>query len=217
MYNSDMPNRADLPSKRKLIRSTLIAAASAAVLLVTVILPAEYGVDPTRIGGVLGLTEMGQIKQQLAEEASQETSLEADQETSQETGQEAAVTPPEYQFSEPIAPIEEETSAIIWGDEATLTLKPGEAAEVKLTMKKGEKAEYEWVTDQGHLNSDLHADGANKDFTSYRKGRAETSDTGTFEAEFDGVHGWYWRNRSDETVSVTLRVRGQYSAIKRVL
>lgn len=69
MYNTDMPGRADLPTTRQLIRSTLIALAAAAALLVTVVLPAEYAVDPTGAGRLLGLTRMGEIKQQLAEEA----------------------------------------------------------------------------------------------------------------------------------------------------
>ena len=69
MYNTDMPNRAELPSTGKLIRSTLLAAVAATVLLVTVVLPAEYAIDPTGAGRLLGLTDMGEIKQQLAEEA----------------------------------------------------------------------------------------------------------------------------------------------------
>ena len=211
MYNSDMPTRAELPSKRKLIRSTLIAAMSAAILLVTVVLPAEYGVDPTRIGKVLGLTEMGQIKQQLAAEAVNDLSEN-----------QVEVLPVNPMPS--IQPIDISKGLVLeakpmpaWGDETVLSLEPGAAAEVKLVMKKGAKAEFEWVTNQGHLNSDLHADGANKDFISYRQGRAERSDVGNFIADFDGVHGWYWRNRSDVVVTVTLRVRGDYSEVKRVL
>jgi hypothetical protein len=69
MYNADVPPRHELPSSRALLRSTLIAAATAAVLLVTVVLPAEYGVDPTGVGRVIGLTEMGEIKMELAREA----------------------------------------------------------------------------------------------------------------------------------------------------
>jgi hypothetical protein len=48
-----------------LIRSTLIASGAAVAMLTIVYLPAEYGIDPTGFGAVLGLTEMGQIKQQL--------------------------------------------------------------------------------------------------------------------------------------------------------
>lgn len=69
MYNTDLPTRAELPSTGKLIRSTLVAAVVAVALLVTVVLPAEYAIDPTGAGRLLGLTEMGEIKQQLAEEA----------------------------------------------------------------------------------------------------------------------------------------------------
>ena len=52
-----------------LIRSTLIATGAAAAMLTVVYLPAEYGIDPTGFGAILGLTEMGQIKQQLYAEA----------------------------------------------------------------------------------------------------------------------------------------------------
>ncbi len=69
MYNTDLSTRAELPSTGKLLRSTLLAAVIASVLLATVVLPAEYAIDPTVAGRLLGLTEMGEIKSQLAEEA----------------------------------------------------------------------------------------------------------------------------------------------------
>lgn len=37
------------------------------------------------------------------------------------------------------------------------------------------------------------------------------------QAAFDGQHGWFWRNRGQADVNVTLKTQGQYSAIKRVL
>ena len=69
MYNTPIPSQAELPSSGQLIRSTVIAAVTAVALLVTIVLPAEYGVDPTGIGRALGFTDMGDIKRQLAEEA----------------------------------------------------------------------------------------------------------------------------------------------------
>src|SRR5215210_4285772 len=72
MYNNDLPKREELPSSKHLLRSTIIAIIVAAVLLTTVVLPAEYAVDPTGIGRQLGLTQMGEIKVQLAQEAAQE-------------------------------------------------------------------------------------------------------------------------------------------------
>ena len=72
MSNVTPPPGITLPTPRALVRSTLIALAVAAVALVGFIFPAEYGVDPTGIGSVFGLTEMGRIKVQLAEEAAAE-------------------------------------------------------------------------------------------------------------------------------------------------
>lgn len=200
MYNTDMPNRADLPSKGKLIRSTLIAAAAAMALLVTVILPAEYGVDPTRIGGVLGLTEMGEIKQQLAQEADAEEHPALQMETIAQSEPAMIETPAEN----------------LWRDETSVSLEPGAAAEVKLVMGKGEVAVYEWTVDKGHLNSDLHTDDVDGKAHSYKQGRAETINAGEFAAISKGSHGWFWRNRSQETVTVTLRVKGEYSELKRL-
>ena len=62
-----------------LIRSTLGAMAAALVILVLFWLPSEYGVDPTGLGRVMGLTQMGEIKQQLYEEAANEDAILAAQ------------------------------------------------------------------------------------------------------------------------------------------
>jgi hypothetical protein len=43
-----------------------------------------------------------------------------------------------------------------------------------------------------------------------------TSDEGVLEAAFTGHHGWYWRNRGQANVKVTLRTRGDYADIKRM-
>ena len=47
-----------LPSLAGLAKATVIAAVSAAVLLVLVVLPAEYGIDPTGFGAAIGLTRL---------------------------------------------------------------------------------------------------------------------------------------------------------------
>ena len=208
MYNSDLPSRADLPSTKQLVRSTLIAAGVAVVILVTAVLPGEYGVDPTGIGRVLGLTQMGEVKQQLAAEA------EADAAAA------PAVAETEVEIEAVAADVAEAPAAAPaseWRDEVTLTLAPGEAAEIKLVMKAGETAGYAWAAKSGALNSDLHGDGKGGQATSYRKGRAESSDSGDLTAAFDGSHGWFWRNRGDAPVELVLQVRGEYSQVKRVL
>ena len=36
-------------------------------------------------------------------------------------------------------------------------------------------------------------------------------------AAFKGQHGWYWKNRGRQQVTVVLSTAGQYASIKRVL
>ena len=47
MYNSDTPLRAELPSSKQLVRSTILAAISPLVLLVPAVPPADHGTHPT--------------------------------------------------------------------------------------------------------------------------------------------------------------------------
>ena len=56
MHNAPKPNIEELPTKAQLFRSTIIAGIGAVAIMVTVYLPAEYAIDPTGVGRVLGLT-----------------------------------------------------------------------------------------------------------------------------------------------------------------
>lgn len=82
-------------------------------------------------------------------------------------------------------------------------------------MKKGDRVNYSWTASGGVVNFDLHGDGGGKE-TSYKKGRAKPGAEGVLEAAFDGNHGWFWRNRDKNDVTVTLRTNGAYSDIKRM-
>jgi len=75
MYNKNIPANAELPSTKKLVKSTILASVVAGALLITTVLPAEYGIDPTGIGSMLGLQKMGEIKTSLAAEAAEETAI----------------------------------------------------------------------------------------------------------------------------------------------
>jgi hypothetical protein len=68
-----------LPSPRALRRATLIALVVAAVVAVVAVLPAEYNVDPTGIGRITGLKEIGEVKQEWREERAAAAELRARQ------------------------------------------------------------------------------------------------------------------------------------------
>jgi hypothetical protein len=78
MHNAPKPNIEDLPTPAQLRRSTIIAGIGAVAIGLIVYLPAEHGNDPTGVGSFLGLTEMGEIQQQLAAEAAADDALHGD-------------------------------------------------------------------------------------------------------------------------------------------
>ncbi len=215
MYNSDSPIRAELPSSKQLLRSTILAVVAAIVLLVAVVLPAEYGVDPTGIGRVLRMTEMGEIKQQLAADAAADAAAApAVPAKAADTVAAAMATASVAQPPAP-APVAAAAPRIEWRDEMPVTLTPGEGTEIKLKMVQGAKAEYSWVVEGGEVNFDTHGDASGKSI-SYEKGRGVAADEGVLEAAFTGNHGWYWRNRGEANVKLILRTRGDYTDIKQM-
>jgi len=219
MYNTDTPARAELPSSRQLLRSTFIAAASAAVLLITVVLPAEYGIDPTGVGRVLRLTEMGEIKTRLAAEAAADVAVD------DRSGGARAVDPQagrasglQTEGAGAAAPATAPASAQDEAprqDEHRFTLAPGQGIEIKLVMKEGAQARYTWIVTGGVVNYDTHGDGSGRSI-SYQKGRSIAQDEGVLTTAFTGNHGWFWRNRGQANVDVILRTSGEYSDLKRV-
>ncbi|MED5267154.1 MAG: transmembrane anchor protein [Candidatus Neomarinimicrobiota bacterium] len=202
MYNAKQPTEKDLPSSAQLLKSTIIAIIMIVILFVMVILPAEYGTDPTGVGKILGLKEMGDIKMSLLEE-SQNESLQESEPFSIDTDSVEA----------------EKISDTINEDVVEITIEPGKAIEIKLEMKIGDIVQYEWRTIKGGLNYNLHGDGykGSKKSINYKKGRMVPSDSGELKAEFDGYHGWFWRNREKFSVTVILQTSGDYIRIKQML
>jgi len=196
MNDIQSPASDDLPSLRQLNRATLVALGVAAALLVTTVLPAEYGVDPTGIGGALGLTPMGRMKQ--AEEAASHAVPQAPSPAA--TGAESASPSAPSETGKPV--------------QVRLTLQPNEGREVKATMKAGGEFDYRWATDGAEVRFELHGEpvGAkNDEYTSYEKG-SSTGASGKFRAPFDGTHGWYWKNRTDKPVTITVQATGSFES-----
>lgn len=215
VFNAQAPSPEDLPTSKQLIRSTLIAIVVAIVVLIGAVLPAEYGVDPTGIGSLLGLKKMGEIKITLEQEEVLHNSPMSQIEGTSNTQPKALQPMPLIAQPEP----EMVKKKPIKRDVIEHTLAPGEAIEFKLEMKKDAVAQYKWSTTNGKLNHDTHGDGyrGTKQSISYKKGRMVTSDQGEMKAAFDGYHGWFWRNRDDKPVTFRLEISGDYIALKQMM
>ena len=195
------------PSSRQLLKATAVASAVAAVILITAVLPAEHGIDPTGIGNALGLTTLNGASDDAAS-----APLAASPEV-RSPGSVAENALP--------ARAEQETVIIsdvpFRSDEMSLTLQPNEGKEIKASMRKGEQFVFRWKATGGKVNFDMHGERVNAgaDFTSYWKDTQQSAAQGIFVAPFDGTHGWFWRNRGNQPVTVTVNVSGFYASLKQ--
>jgi len=177
-------------TRRQALLSSVIALLVAAVVVLVAVLPAEYGVDVTGLGRVLSLTAMGEAKAV------------------------AAATGGDF----PVAHTHERKhrSATI-----EINVKPKEELEYKATLAQGEPLLYSWRAKGGAVYFEFHGEPTEgewpKDYyRSYEIKESSEAAQGSFTAPFTGNHGWYWRNLSEEPVTITLEVSGYYSKVGRI-
>jgi hypothetical protein len=170
-------------SNKALFKSTIVAVVTAGIILISFILPAEYNIDPTGMGAKLGLTTLAKPVATATIKA--KNSVEVNANNQQET------------------------------DIIKVVVPAGRGVEYKFSMAQFKKMEYQWQTDGTVLFFDLHGE-PEGDTTGYFESYAVATLTGmkgSFTTPFTGVHGWYWKNKSDKPVEVKLTVSGEYSII----
>jgi hypothetical protein len=91
----------------------------------------------------------------------------------------------------------------------TVTLAPGKGAEVQAELDAGQGIVFSW-TASGDVAVDLHGEraGSQSEYTSYDIEASQRQGAGTFVAPFAGTHGWFWKNRSQQPVTVTVTITG---------
>lgn len=188
-----------LPTLAQLFKALGIALIIAAVILITVVLPAEYDIDPTGIGKALGLTA---LNAENADESS--TPLPA---TALPTEMPAVIESPATTVTKSDVPFRSE--------QLSIQLQPGKGVELKAKMRKGDQFVFSWQTDGTKVFVDMHGEKPNDGdkFISYWEEKQSDSANGAFIAPFDGSHGWYWRNTKTTPVTITIQVSGFYEKL----
>jgi hypothetical protein len=208
---------------RSLIVATVVALLTAAAILVAFVLPAEYGIDPLGTGRALGLMDLAGATGEPAKAVTTPVASSAAQ------GADAAkvvINPVLVTLPGADAPTVKDTFIAqrdrFQFDSREITLEPGEGMEIKYNMKKGAGLLYAWTTSapvffEFHGEPDVKP--AGKEGTDYyesyeledKKGRDQSQ--GTFVAPSTGIHGWFWENKSDKPVTLTLRSAGFFDWI----
>lgn len=194
-------NTHPLPTLFQLFKATGLALAAAAAILITTVLPAEHGIDPTGIGKTLGLTILNN-GQGAASKSSGEGVVAA-----------AVATPP----APAPAALSSKQGALYRADTRKIILQPGEGLEYKASLEKGAALIYSWKTQQGEkINHEFHGEPLNAKadvYESYILEKQVSESSGALVAPFTGTHGWYWRNKNSTPVTVTLSASGFYADI----
>jgi len=181
------PGAATPPSSGALLKATLIALVVAGIVLVTAVLPAEYGVDPTGLGRSTGLMDL--------------FAAGGDEEAA--TGP-ATVTPG---LTGPVFPRPYEWRV----DTREFTIAPGTGMEFKYELDRSASMVYSWKAD-GFVDYDFHTEPEGKPSSaseSFDKGTSSQR-RGSYTAPYDGIHGWYWENKSNKDVVLKLQTAGFY-------
>jgi hypothetical protein len=157
----------------------------AGALLLTVILPAEYGLDPFGTGeklGLLALAEAGDVPAAPLTIAS---------------------GPAKVFHARP---------GVYKVDSRAFQLAPAEGLEFKYHIEQGGGLMFTWSA-TGKVDFEFHGepDGAKQgQYESYELSMADRG-AGNFTAPFTGIHGWYWENKNPTPVTITLTSAGFYT------
>lgn len=192
------------PSGRRIATSVAVAVVAALVVLVTVILPAEYNIDPTGVGGAIGLTQINEPERTLVVR-------------DVIGGNETYRSVPIPDFGQPV-PLP--NPAVFQGhagpartETLTVTLEPGEETEVKTVLKESQVIVYSWSVDRGQLYVDFHGhepDAGQDYWVRYEEQQEGSSGHGSLVAPFAGEHGWFWQNYNEFPVVITLTFTGYF-------
>lgn len=172
-----------VPDKTTLGFATLFAAFVAFCVLLLFILPAEYGIDPTRIGQVTGISKLYSSGNEL------------------DVGGAGSVHRPET-----TAPRNDTITITLEGledNEFKLHMMANQSLVYRWTATGPVNYDFHGEPDNPSRPGE---------FASYEAKQGSEA-AGSFTAPFDGRQGWYFQNVGQEPVTITLQTWGYYDVV----
>ena len=191
-------------SSLRALRGLAIAVVVAAIALFTLVLPAEYGYDPTGIGRHLGLMAMSDARTSAADSIEDVTG-------GNDVLKAAAGASSMDPLPLPNPAVSQLEAAAPHTETIEITLGFDEKTEIKAVLGKGKVILYDWSVEGGKVYVDFHGHDPSKGdayWVRYEEADGITQRSGSLVAPFAGEHGWYWLNVSDTPVKIRLTVTG---------
>ena len=216
MNEPEIGEKTSGPSRRTLVKGGLWTFVGALIVTVLFVLPAEYGVDPTGFGEMIGLTRLATP-----------VAPEVDATPRIVEGRFPEISPDdEFDYFEPETlgdPFSRTQDREFRSESMVIALDEFEQVEVKAVMKQGDALVYSWRLVEGaSIYTDFHADPLEVEkfpeqyWIRYLESE-NPSASGSLVAPFDGNHGWYWLNIEENPVRIELEVHGYYDSIAEIM
>jgi hypothetical protein len=174
--------RTEVPSRARLALATLVALLVAGIVLVTVVLPAEYGIDPLGTGEALGLIVLSGTGDPLGEITVRPDGIIAQPRSFRVDRRRFELDPGEYvEYKFEM----EQGGTMVYTWTADGPVRSEMHSEPWWAGSNAQFFEVEEATDQRH---------------------------GSYTAPFPGVHGWYWLNQTDARINLTLDAAGFFES-----
>jgi hypothetical protein len=187
-------------TKEKVLKNVKYTAIWAIIILITIVLPTEYGIDPL---GFWKMTWLNKLAPNYQEE-NLESNIDIE---------EKVVEANSIQVEEIIS-IKKEKSYDYQTIEKTYTLNAKANTEIKFKMYKWSEMTFDWESSE-LVYFDQHWEPTTqewKEFLPYKtvKEWKQMSDNWNLVAEFTWTHGWYWRNLSNNKATIKLILKGNF-------
>lgn len=201
-------------TKEEVLKNVKRTSIWALIILILVVLPAEYNIDITWLWKLTWLVKLAENYEpknnnKLSEDEYQKQKNELFWTTSKEK-------------NEIQSEIKEETNDTTSKNDSpqnsltrTITIWPKGSKEIKYNMNKWDTMKFSWSSPV-ELYLDQHWEPTTSEWKEFRpfksvKTGRYTRDTDTLIAEFTGTHGWYWRNITNKTIEIELTMKGQFT------
>lgn len=204
-------NSQPIMGKKQLLKSLIFAFIIGAIVLVTAVFPAEYGMDPLGTGKLFGFNKLYQGESTEAIDA-ESSGIELRKLTLERLGSPKETKTPEA-VNNPVT----DTQFQIREDIITVVVPAKKGIEYKIYGLKYGNVKYDWVTDKSIVYTDFHGEIINDKSGFYESYLHAYSNNmaGTVTLPFEGKHGWYYRNETNEDITITLRLKGEYELFDR--
>ncbi|MEO2049426.1 MAG: hypothetical protein ABGX16_22950 [Pirellulales bacterium] len=192
----------------------MLGGTTAILIAALQILPAQYGIDLTGFGTYVGLTKIYNDKEnmwQFRNTTDKEERITIQVSAGDELEYKLYLLEGgQIEYSWTVDTLKSDGSGATADGSGSTADGSGSTAD-----GSGSTADGAGSTDLGEIFFEFHGEPEDKHGIHFKRYTLGTShqESSSFEALFDGTHGWYWKNHNTYPITITLEVQGKFNLV----